>query len=59
MQWQPWDLPNKTSNHHFQTKDLGKLRYFLGIYVAQSNDGIALSQKKYALDILEETGLIT
>ncbi|CAH9120172.1 unnamed protein product [Cuscuta epithymum] len=42
----------------FQTKDLGKLRYFLGIEVAQSQDGIALSQRKYALDILEETGLL-
>ncbi|CAH9066949.1 unnamed protein product [Cuscuta europaea] len=42
----------------FQTKDLGKLRYFLGIEVVQSQDGIALSQRKYALDILEETGLL-
>jgi len=43
---------------HFQTKDLGKLRYFFGIEVAQSKDGIVISQKKYALDILEETGLM-
>jgi transposase InsO family protein len=43
---------------NFQTKDLGPLRYFLGIEVAQSNSGIAISQRKYALDILEETGLI-
>jgi len=42
---------------YFQTKDLGKLRYFLGIEVAQSNNGIVISQRKYALDILEETGL--
>nr|KYP52091.1 hypothetical protein KK1_026001 [Cajanus cajan] len=44
--------------HHFQTKDLSKLRYFLGIEVAQSKNGIVISQRKYALDILEETGLM-
>ena len=43
---------------HFQTKDLGKLRYFLGIEVAQSNTGIVISQRKYALDILEEIWLM-
>ncbi|RVX07519.1 Retrovirus-related Pol polyprotein from transposon TNT 1-94 [Vitis vinifera] len=40
---------------HFQTKDLGKLKYFLGIEIAQSSSGVVLSQRKYALDILEET----
>jgi len=43
---------------HFQTKDLGKLRYFLGIEVTQFNTGIVISQRKYALDILEEIGLM-
>ena len=43
---------------HFQTKDLGCLKYFLGIEVAQSKEGIVISQRKYALDILEETGMI-
>ena len=42
----------------FQTKDLGKLWYFLGNEVAQSKDGAMISQRKYALDILEETGLL-
>ena len=42
----------------FRTKDLGKLRYFLGIEVARSKEGISLSQRKYVLDILEETGLL-
>jgi len=42
---------------HFQTKGLVKLRYFLGIEVAHSNkDGIVISQRKYALDILEKLG---
>jgi len=42
---------------HFQTKDLGCLKYFLGIEVAQSNEGITISQRKYALDILNKTGM--
>ena len=46
-------LPNS-----FRTKDLGKLRYFLGIKVARSKEDISLSQRKYVLDILEETGLL-
>lgn len=43
---------------HFQTKDLGKLKYFLGIEIAQSNNGIIISQRKYALDILKETCML-
>ncbi|KAL2337544.1 hypothetical protein Fmac_011990 [Flemingia macrophylla] len=42
---------------HFQTKDLGSLKYFLGIEVSQSEEGVIISQRKYALDILKETGL--
>ena len=42
----------------FQTKDLGKLKYFLGIKIAQSSSGVVLSQRKYALDILEETDML-
>ena len=39
-------------------KDMGKLKYFLGIEVARNSEGIFLSQRKYALDIVSETGLL-
>ena len=43
---------------HFQIKDLGKLKYFLGIEIAQSKSSVVMNQKKYALEILEETGML-
>ena len=43
---------------HFQTKDLGKLKYFLGIEIAQSNSGAVISHNKYVLDILKESGML-
>ncbi|CAH9146720.1 unnamed protein product [Cuscuta epithymum] len=42
----------------FHMKDLGFLKYFLGIEVARSADGIFLCQRKYTLDIISETGLL-
>ena len=43
---------------HFVTKDLGHLRYFLGIEVARNKEGLVLSQRKYVLDLLKETGML-
>ena len=40
----------------FHTKDLGMLRYFLGIEVMRSKHGIFSSQRKYVFDLLSETG---
>ena len=40
----------------FHTKNLRMLRYFLGVIVMQSKHEIFLSQKKYVLDLLSETG---
>ncbi|KAF7840374.1 retrovirus-related Pol polyprotein from transposon TNT 1-94 [Senna tora] len=42
----------------FHMKDLGILKYFLGIEVARGPNGFVLSQRKYALDIITETGLL-
>jgi hypothetical protein len=41
----------------FEMKDLGPLKYFLGIEVSRSNKGIFLCQRKYTLDLLQETGM--
>ena len=39
-------------------KQLGNLKYVLGIEVARSKHGIFLCQIKYTLDLLSETGLL-
>lgn len=43
---------------HFQTKDLESLKYVLSIEVAQLKDGVVISQRKYALDILQQTYML-
>ena len=40
----------------FGIKDLGPLKYFLGLEIAR-NKTINLTQRKYALEVLEETGM--
>ena len=42
---------------HFVTKDMVKLKYFIAIKVAYQKHGLLLSQKKYALDLIEKTDL--
>ena len=42
----------------FEMKNLGGLKYFLGIEVARSKHEIFLSQRKYILDLLAETGML-
>ena len=42
----------------FELKDLGNLKYFLGIEVARSAQGISFCQRKYVIDLLTETGIL-
>lgn len=39
----------------FKTKDLGIMKYFLGLEVARGPRGIFMSQLEYALNIISET----
>ena len=41
---------------HFHTKNLGMLKYFLGVEVMRNKRRIFLSQRKYVLDLLSKTG---
>ncbi|CAL8135912.1 unnamed protein product [Prunus armeniaca] len=42
----------------FRIKDLGDLKYFMGIEVSRSKRGISISQRKYTLEILKDGGIL-
>jgi len=48
----------KFLNEYFKIKNVDELKYFLGLRIAKSKKGIHIYQRKYALDILEETRML-
>jgi hypothetical protein len=47
----------KELEKEFALKDLGELRYFLGIEVKKNSDRLVLSQGKYVEDIIKRAGM--
>src|ERR1044072_9070756 len=47
-----FDFIKSTIHKAFGIKDIGPLKYFLGLEVPQSTQGISLCQRKYCLDLL-------
>ena len=42
----------------FEIKDMKNLKYFPGKEITRSKKGIVISQWKYVLDLLKETGML-
>ncbi|KAL0374374.1 UNVERIFIED_CONTAM: Retrovirus-related Pol polyprotein from transposon RE2 [Sesamum radiatum] len=43
----------------FTIKDLGYAKYFLGLEIARSTEGMSITQHKYAMDIITDTSMIS
>ena len=48
----------KFLDNKFKLKDLGVLKYFLGLEVARNTKGISLCQRKYTIEVLSDAGFL-
>jgi len=48
----------KNLQHQFPIKDLGYLKYFIGIEMTTSSNGLFLNQWKYIVDLLQDASLL-
>ena len=53
-----WMLSTPFLDNKFKLKDLGTLKYFLGLEVARTEKGISLCQMKFTLELLANTSLL-
>ncbi|KAL9858133.1 putative RNA-directed DNA polymerase [Arabidopsis thaliana] len=42
----------------FKLRELGLLKYFLGLEIARNDSGISICQRKYALELLTSSGML-
>lgn len=47
----------KNLQQKFKMKDLGELKFFLGIEVARSQERVVMCQRKYSLELVSEAGI--
>lgn len=45
-------------NNHFIIKGLKELKYLLGLEVSRSSSRIIVNQRKYCLDLMQDSGLL-
>lgn len=52
------DLTKDQLQSHFKLCDLGLLKYFLGLEIARSKEDINVCQRKYDLELLNDTNML-
>ncbi|XP_019071523.2 uncharacterized mitochondrial protein AtMg00810-like [Solanum lycopersicum] len=51
------DNAKQVLKSNFKIKDLGDLKYFLGIEFARNSEGKLMHQRKYAMELISDSGM--